>query len=154
METDLFNAGIRPAINVGLSVSRVGGNAQTKAMKSVAGKLKLDLAQYRDLAAFSQFESELDEETKKFLNRGAKVTQILKQKKNKPLSLGEQVAILWAASNAYLDQIPVDQIDAFETKLLDTLRSKGKKWLEKINKNKIMDEKDGKDLEKMIKDIS
>src|SRR5207247_426502 len=87
LETDLFNAGIRPAINVGLSVSRVGGNAQTKAMKMIAGKLKLDLAQYRDLAAFSQFESELDEETKKFLNRGAKVTQILKQKKNQPLSL-------------------------------------------------------------------
>ncbi len=154
LETDLFNAGIRPAINVGLSVSRVGGNAQTKAMKAVAGKLKLDLAQYRDLAAFSQFESELDEETKKFLNRGAKVTQILKQKKNKPLSLAEQVAILWAASNAYLDQIPVDQIDAFETKLLEALRLKGKKWLEKINKNKIMDEKDGKDLEKILKDLT
>jgi F-type H+-transporting ATPase subunit alpha len=153
LETDLFNAGIRPAINVGLSVSRVGGNAQTKAMKAVAGKLKLDLAQYRDLAAFSQFESELDEETKKFLNRGAKVTQILKQKKNKPLSLAEQVAILWAASNAYLDPIPVDQIDMFETKLLDALRLKGKKWLERINKNKIMDEKDGKELEKIIKEI-
>ncbi len=153
LETDLFNAGIRPAINVGLSVSRVGGHAQTKAMKAVAGKLKLDLAQYRDLAAFSQFESELDEETKKFLNRGAKVTQILKQKKNKPLSLAEQVAILWAASNAYLDQIPVDQIDMFETKLLEALKLKGKKWLEKINKNKIMDEKDGKDLEKIIKEI-
>src|SRR3989338_849052 len=153
LETDLFNSGIRPAINVGLSVSRVGGNAQTKAMKAVAGKLKLDLAQYRDLAAFSQFESELDEETKKFLNRGAKVTQILKQKKNKPLSLAEQVSILWAASNAYLDQIPVDQIDIFETKLLEALKLKGKKWLEKINKNKIMDEKDGKDLEKMITDL-
>lgn len=154
LETDLFNAGIRPAINVGLSVSRVGGNAQTKAMKAVAGKLKLDLAQYRDLAAFSQFESELDEETKKFLNRGAKVTQILKQRKNKPLSLAEQVAILWAASNAYLDQIPVDQIDMFETKLLDALKSKGKEWLKKINKNKIMEEKDGKELEKLIKDLT
>ena len=153
LETDLFNAGIRPAINVGLSVSRVGGNAQTKAMKAVAGKLKLDLAQYRDLAAFSQFESELDEETKKFLNRGAKVTQILKQKKNKPLSLAEQVSILWAASNAYLDQIPVDEVDMFETKLLETLKLKGKKWLEKINKNKVMDEKDGKELEKLIKEL-
>ena len=123
-------------------------------MKAVAGKLKLDLAQYRDLAAFSQFESELDEETKKFLNRGAKVTQILKQKKNKPLSLAEQVSILWAASNGYLDKLPIDQIDSFETKLLDTLNLKGKKYLlEKINKNKIMDEKDGKDLENMIKNI-
>ena len=128
LETDLFNSGIRPAINVGLSVSRVGGNAQTKAMKAVAGKLKLDLAQYRDLAAFSQFESELDEETKKFLNRGAKVTQILKQKKNKPLSLAEQVSILWVASNGYLDKLPIDEIDKFETKLLETLKLKGKKW--------------------------
>ncbi|KKP61406.1 MAG: ATP synthase subunit alpha [Candidatus Roizmanbacteria bacterium GW2011_GWA2_34_18] len=153
LETDLFNSGIRPAINVGLSVSRVGGNAQTKAMKAVAGKLKLDLAQYRDLAAFSQFESELDEETKKFLNRGAKVTQILKQKKNKPLSLAEQVSILWAASNGYLDKLPIDEIEKFETKLLETLKLRGKKWLEKINKNKIMDEKDGKDLEKMITDL-
>lgn len=153
LETDLFNAGIRPAINVGLSVSRVGGHAQTKAMKSVAGKLKLDLAQYRDLAAFSQFESELDEETKKFLNRGAKVTQVLKQKKNKPLSLAQQVAILWSASKGYLDTLPIEEIDKFENKLLETLKLKGKKWLEKINKNKIMDEKDGKDLEKMIKDI-
>ena len=122
-------------------------------MKAVAGKLKLDLAQYRDLAAFSQFESELDEETKKFLNRGAKVTQILKQKKNKPVSLAEQVAILWAASKAYLDQIPINQIDAFENKLLETLRLKGKKWLIKINKNKVMDEKDEKELEKLIKEI-
>ncbi len=153
LETDLFNSGIRPAINVGLSVSRVGGNAQTKAMKAVAGKLKLDLAQYRDLAAFSQFESELDEETKKFLNRGAKVTQILKQKKNKPLSLAEQVSILWAASNGYLDKLPIEEIEKFETKLLETLKLKGKKWVERINKNKIMDENDGKDLEKLIKDI-
>ena len=153
LETDLFNSGIRPAINVGLSVSRVGGTAQTKAMKAVAGKLKLDLAQYRDLAAFSQFESELDEETKKFLNRGAKVTQILKQKKNKPLSLAEQVSILWAASNGYLDKLPIDEIEKFETKLLETLKLKGKKWVERINKNKIMDEKDGKELEKLIKDI-
>jgi F-type H+-transporting ATPase subunit alpha len=153
LETDLFNAGIRPAINVGLSVSRVGGNAQTKAMKMVAGKLKLDLAQYRDLAAFSQFESELDEETKKFLNRGAKVTQVLKQKKNRPMNLAQQVAIIWAASHAYLDQIPVDQIEAFEMKLIETLKLKGKKWLEKINKNKIVDDKDAKELEKIIKEI-
>ena len=111
------------------------------------------MAQYRDLAAFSQFESELDEETKKFLNRGAKVTQILKQKKNKPVSLGEQVAILWAANNGFLDQLQIDQIDSFETKLLEVLKLKGKKWLEKINKNKIMDKKDEEDLEKLIKDL-
>ena len=152
LETDLFNAGIRPAINVGLSVSRVGNNAQTKAMKMVAGKLKLDLAQYRDLAAFSQFESELDEETKKFLNRGTKVTQILKQNKNKPMSLAQQVAIIWAASNGYLDQIPLDQIEKFETKLLESLSLKGKKWLSSVNKNKIISDSEVKDLEKIVKE--
>lgn len=152
LETDLFNAGIRPAINVGLSVSRVGGHAQTKAMKSVAGKLKLDLAQYRDLAAFSQFESELDEETKKFLNRGTKITQILKQKKNQPMSLAQQVAIIWAASNGFLDQLPIDKIENFESKLLEALSLKGKKWLNSVNKNKIISEAEVKDLEKIVKE--
>lgn len=152
LETDLFNAGIRPAINIGLSVSRVGGDAQTKAMKMVAGKLKLDLAQYRDLAAFSQFESELDEETKKFLNRGAKITQVLKQKKNFPMSLAQQVAIIWSASNGYLDQLPIDQIEKFESKLLENLSLKGKKWLDSVNKNKIVSEKELKDLEKIVKE--
>src|SRR3989339_92670 len=113
LDIDLFNTGIKPAINIGLSVSRVGGNAQTKIMKSVAGKLKLDLAQYRELAAFSQFESELDEETKKFLNRGARITQVLKQKKNQPYSLAQEVAIIWAASNGYLDTLPLDKIESF-----------------------------------------
>ena len=118
----------------------------------VAGKLKLDLAQYRDLAAFSQFESELDEETKKFLNRGTKVTQILKQNKNKPMSLAQQVAIIWAASNGYLDQIPLDQIEKFETKLLESLSLKGKKWLSSVNKNKIISDSEVKDLEKIVKE--
>ena len=153
LETDLFNAGIRPAVNVGLSVSRVGGTAQTKAMKQVAGKLKLDLAQYRDLAAFSQFESELDEETKKFLNRGTKVTQVMKQKKNRPLSLAEQVAIMWAATNGYLDLIVVDQIEKFELRLLDILKLKGKKWLATVNQNKILNKEDEKELEKIIKTL-
>ena len=153
LETDLFNAGIRPAINVGLSVSRVGGNAQTKAMKMVAGKLKLDLAQYRDLAAFSQFESELDEETKKFLNRGTKVSQVLKQNKNRPMSLAQEVAIIWAASNGYLDQLPIDQIEKFESKLMDVLSLKGKKWLNNVSKNKIVSESEVKDLEKIVKEV-
>lgn len=152
LDTDLFNAGIRPAVNVGLSVSRVGGNAQTKAMKQVAGKLKLDLAQYNALAAFSQFESELDEETKKLLNRGAKVTQILKQKKNLPLDLSEEVAVLWTATNGYLDVLSNEDIEKFEKKLLEVLQLRGKKWLTKVGKNKILDKEDEKELEKYVKD--
>jgi F-type H+-transporting ATPase subunit alpha len=118
LESDLFNAGMRPAVNVGNSVSRVGGSAQTKAMKQVAGKLKLDLAQYRELSAFAQFESDLDPETKKFLNRGAKVTQILKQKKNQPYDLASQVAVMWAANNGYLDDLELSKVEEFETKLI------------------------------------
>lgn len=152
LETDLFNAGIRPAVNVGLSVSRVGGNAQTKAMKQVASKLKLDLAQYNAMAAFSQFESELDEETKKLLNRGAKVTQILKQDKNKPLSLAEEVGVIWAATNGYLDALTNESIDKFQKKLLEILNLRGKKWLAKVDKNKILDKTDEKELEKFVKD--
>lgn len=152
LETDLFNAGLRPAISVGLSVSRVGGNAQTKLMKQTAGKLKLDLAQYRELAAFSQFESELDEETKKLLNRGVRVTQILKQKKNRPYSLAEEVAVIWAATKGYLDTIPVAKIEEFEVKLLSHLLMKGRKWKEKIDKNKSLSKEDEEELEKMIKE--
>ncbi len=150
LDSDLFNAGIRPAINVGLSVSRVGGNAQTKAMKQVAGKLKLDLAQYRDMAAFAQFESDLDPETKKLLNRGARMTQILKQKKNRPYSLAEEVAIMWAASKGYLDELPVDKIELFEARFIDDLKSRGKALAERINKNKILDEKDEEGLKKLV----
>lgn len=153
LEADLFNAGIRPAINVGLSVSRVGGNAQTKAMKKVAGKLKLDLAQYNAMAAFSQFESELDEETKKLLNRGAKVTQVLKQKKNEPISLAEEVAIIWSATNGYLDNMPISEIEKFEVKLMETLKLRGKNWLNRISKDKVLEEKDEKELEKYVKEI-
>ena len=152
LDSDLFNAGIRPAINVGLSVSRVGGNAQTKAMKQVASKLKLDLAQYRDMAAFSQFEGELDEETKKLLNRGAKITQILKQKKNQPYGLAEQVVTIWAASKGYLDSLPLHEVDAWETKLINDLRLRNKKLLDKINKNKVLDEKLEEEIGKVVKE--
>ena len=150
LDADLFNAGIRPAINVGLSVSRVGGNAQTKAMKQVAGKLKLDLAQYRDMAAFSQFESDLDAETKSFLNRGARMTQILRQKKNVPYSLAEEIAIIWAGSNGYLTDLPIEKIEEFEERLIADLRVNGKKLMTKINKNKILDKEDEGELKKII----
>jgi len=152
LETDLFNAGIRPAINVGLSVSRVGGDAQTKAIKSVAGKLKLDLAQYREMAAFSQFESELDEETKKFLNRGARVTQVLKQRRNNPYSLAEEVVIIWAASNGYLDKIALDEVEEFEAKLISDLKLRGKAVMDRINKNKVLEKKDEEELKRLVLD--
>jgi F-type H+-transporting ATPase subunit alpha len=153
LEIDLFNAAIRPAINVGLSVSRVGGNAQSKAMKQIAGKLKLDLAQYRALAAFSQFESDLDEETKKFLNRGAKITQILKQKKNRPYNLAEEVAIIWSATNGYLDTLSQTQIEQFEGKLLDLLNTKEKQWITKINKQRVLSPDDEEGLKKIVKRV-
>ena len=139
LETDLFNAGMRPAINVGISVSRVGGNAQVKAMKQVAGKLKLDLAQYREMAAFSQFESELDEETKKFLNRGAKITQLLKQNKHKLYSLTEQIVSIWVATNGYFDHVNQNDILKKEKEYLDALKIEIPEVLERIEKEKIID---------------
>ncbi|MCX7956111.1 MAG: F0F1 ATP synthase subunit alpha [Patescibacteria group bacterium] len=153
LETDLFNSGIKPAVNIGLSVSRVGGAAQTKAMKKVAGKLKLDLAQYREMAAFSQFEGELDEQTKNFLNRGARLTQILIQDKNQPYSLAHQVAVIYAASTGMLDKIDVSQIKKIEEKIINHLNTAGKKWIERVNKNKIMDEKDEEELKKLITEV-
>ena len=153
LETDLFNSGIRPAINVGLSVSRVGGAAQTKAMKKVAAKLKLDLAQYREMAAFSQFESELDEETKKFLNRGAKLTRILTQKKNVPYSLAEEVVVIWAVNKGFSDNIPLNEILNFEEELLRSLATEGKNILTAINKNKDFSEKEEKEMEKLVKNV-
>lgn len=151
LETDLFNNGIRPAINVGVSVSRVGGAAQTKAMKAVAGRLKLDLAQYRSLAAFSQFESDLDEDTKKFLNRGARMTQILIQKKHEPANLAQQVALIWATTKGFIDDVAVADVGAFEQKLMSNLKVMGKEWMKRVNKNKVLDEKDEKELEKIVK---
>jgi F-type H+/Na+-transporting ATPase subunit alpha len=152
LETELFNAGMRPAINVGNSVSRVGSSAQTKAMKQVAGKLKLDLAQYREMAAFSQFESDLDPETKKFLNRGARMTQLLKQGKNKPYDLALQVSVFWAGTNGLLDEVPVAEVDAFEAKFTKDLLSRGKTLLGRINKNKIIEKQDEEELKKFVKD--
>lgn len=152
LETELFNAGMRPAINVGLSVSRVGSSAQSKAMKQVAGKLKLDLAQYREMAAFSQFEADLDEQTKKLLHRGARTTQILKQGKNRPYELGAQVAIIWANVNGHLDDVAVADVEKVESKLIEDLKARGKSLLTKINKEKILDKKDEEELKKFVKD--
>lgn len=150
LETDLFNAGIRPAVSVSISVSRVGSSAQTKVIKNVAGRLKFDLAQYRELAAFAQFESELDPSTKKFLDRGARITELLKQKKHEPFSLSYQVLILYTAVNGYLDNLPVNQILDFEQKFLKYIETRGKKIIESIEKDKTLEEKHEKKLNQII----
>jgi F-type H+-transporting ATPase subunit alpha len=121
LENDLFYSGVRPAINVGISVSRVGGKAQTKAMRKVAGRLRLDLAQYYELAAFAQFGSDLDKVTLSQLGRGRRVVEILKQPQYEPMSLERQVAIIYAAVGGYLDELPADSVKQFEKEFLDFL---------------------------------
>jgi F-type H+-transporting ATPase subunit alpha len=123
LETDLFNQGIRPAINVGLSVSRVGSAAQTKAMKKVSGSIKLDLAQYREMAAFAQFGSDLDASTQQLLNRGERLTQLLKQAQFSPLPFEEQVASIFAGTNGYLDKVAVTDVVRYEDAMLANMRS-------------------------------
>jgi len=136
LEGDLFHAGIRPAINVGLSVSRVGGAAQIKAMKQVAGKLRLDLAQYRELAAFSQFASDLDPATRAQIERGARMTEILKQPQFAPVPVAHQVLIIWAGTNGYLDDLPINEIEKFEKQYLEFVNKKYPKIFEEIDKEK------------------
>ena len=138
LETGLFFQGIRPAINVGLSVSRVGGAAQTKAMKKVAGSIKLELAQYREMAAFAQFGSDLDAATQRLLNRGARLTELLKQPQFSPLKTEEQVAVIFAGTQGYLDKLPLNQVSKFEQGLLAHMRSAGKAVLEAIRKEKAL----------------
>jgi F-type H+-transporting ATPase subunit alpha len=123
LETDLFYQGIRPAVNVGLSVSRVGSSAQTKAMKKVAGRIKGELAQYREMAAFAQFGSDLDATTQRLLNRGARLTELLKQAQFSPLKMEEQVCVIYAGVNGYCDPMPLDKVKPFEVALLLSLRS-------------------------------
>ncbi|MEL6435607.1 MAG: F0F1 ATP synthase subunit alpha [Pseudomonadota bacterium] len=132
LETDLFFQGIRPAVNVGLSVSRVGSAAQIKAMKQVAGSIKGELAQYREMAAFAQFGSDLDAATQRLLNRGARLTELLKQPQFSPLKTEEQVAVIFAGVNGFLDGLPVDKVGAFEQGLLTHMRGEGKSVLDAI----------------------
>ncbi len=132
LETDLFYQGIRPAVNVGLSVSRVGSAAQTKAMKKVAGRIKGELAQYREMAAFAQFGSDLDATTQRLLNRGSRLTELLKQAQFSPLKMEEQVVVIYAGVNGYLDPLPVNRIKAFEDGLLAHIRSKHADILEAV----------------------
>lgn len=135
LETELFYQGIRPAVNTGLSVSRVGSSAQTNAMKSVAGPVKLELAQYREMAAFAQFGSDLDAATQKLLNRGARLTELMKQPQYSPLTNAEIVCVIFAGTNGYLDSVPVAKVGAFEAGLLKHLRTNHKALLEDITVN-------------------
>jgi F-type H+/Na+-transporting ATPase subunit alpha len=147
LESELFYQGIRPAVNVGLSVSRVGSSAQTKAMKSVAGSIKLELAQYREMAAFAQFGSDLDAATQRLLNRGARLTELLKQPQYAPLTNAEQVVVIYAGTHGYLDKLPVKDVGRFERGLLAHLRNSDAGLLDKIRDQ---DQKIAGDIEKEI----
>ena len=140
LESDLFYSGTRPAINVGISVSRVGGDAQRKAMKKVAGKLRLDLSQYRDLEAFAQFGSELDPETQRSLARGERLVEMLNQKERKPLSVAEQVASIYAGTGGYLDRIKTERVQPFLADLLGRLKSESAELMQRINAGELSDD--------------
>ena len=150
LESDLFYAGIKPAINVGLSVSRVGGNAQTKAMKSVGGRLRLDLAQYRELAAFAQFGSDLDKATLAQLTRGQRMTEILKQNQFKPQPLEQQVVIIFAGANGLLDDLQQDQVLTFEEELFPYIKEKAPEVVQAIKETKVISEDTSTCLKEMI----
>ena len=149
LETELFNQGIRPAVNVGLSVSRVGSAAQTKAMKKVAGSIKLELAQYREMAAFAQFGSDLDASTQKLLNRGSKLTELLKQDQYSPMTVAEQVVSVYSGVKGYLDTIENNQIRSFEKGLLDLIKNEKPEILESIQKSGKIEE----DTEKLLIEV-
>jgi F-type H+/Na+-transporting ATPase subunit alpha len=140
LQADLFNAGQRPALNVGISVSRVGGDAQTKAMRQVAGQLRLDLAQYRELAAFAQFASDLDTQTRNQLERGARLTELLKQDKYQPVPLAEQVAVIYAGTQGHLDKVPVARVREWEAGFVRFLRSDQAALLAEIEKKQALDD--------------
>ena len=149
LETNLFNQGIRPAINVGLSVSRVGSAAQTKAMKKVSGSMKLELAQYREMAAFAQFGSDLDASTQKLLNRGSKLTELLKQKQFSPMTVAEQVISVFCGVRGYLDDIELKDIAQFESKIIEKCKSEKPEIIESISASGKLEE----DTEKLLVEI-
>ncbi len=152
LETDLFNQGIRPAVSVGLSVSRVGSSAQIKAIKKVAGKVKLQLAQYRELAAFAQFGSDLDAKTKSQLDRGARVVEIFKQTAFNPIPVEIQASIIWAVQNGYFDDIEVKQIVGATTSLRESFETRGAKLMDKIRSEKVLSEPIEAELKKAIEE--
>jgi len=140
LEADLFNSGVRPAVNVGISVSRVGFSAAIKAIKQVAGKVKLDLAQFRELAAFAQFGSDLDAATKARLDRGQRIVELFKQIQYNPIPVEQQVAVMWAMQNGYVDPVPVERVKEFQTKLQDYLETRKESLLRSIREKKQIDE--------------
>jgi F-type H+/Na+-transporting ATPase subunit alpha len=152
LETDLFNQGVRPAVNVGLSVSRVGGSAQIKAMRQVAGSLKLDLAQFRELAAFAQFGSDLDKATQAQLNRGQRLVEVLKQKQFSPLPFSKQILIIYAGTNGFLDDLPVDQVRDFESELYKYVDTTNPGLLRTIMEKKILDDTLKAEMTRVIKE--
>jgi F-type H+-transporting ATPase subunit alpha len=150
LETELFYKGIRPAVNVGLSVSRVGSAAQIKAMKQVAGTIKLDLAQYREMAAFAQFASDMDASTRQLLSRGERLTELLKQSQYSPMKVEEQVAVIFAGVKGYLDKIPTQSIGDFEKALLQKLKAKDSSILKDISKDKSISDSTDKALRETL----
>ncbi|HRN96540.1 MAG TPA: F0F1 ATP synthase subunit alpha [Candidatus Levybacteria bacterium] len=153
LETDLFNSGTRPAINVGISVSRVGGAAQTKAMKQVAGPVRIELAQYRSMAAFAQFGTDLDEETAKQIERGKRVSAIMNQPQYSPFDEVSEIVSTYAATSGLIDDVPVERVSEFETKLLEHLKVSNKKLLETVGNGEKMDDKTLEALQKAITDF-
>ncbi len=153
LETDLFYQGVRPAVNPGISVSRVGGNAQIKAMKSVAGTLRLELAQYRELAAFAQFGSDLDKATQAQLNRGVRLMEILKQNQYQPLDVAKQVAIIYAATHGLLDDVDVAECRTFEKGLYNYLDLNGQAWMDSLRDKKVMDDALAGQLDQFLKEF-
>jgi F-type H+-transporting ATPase subunit alpha len=153
LEADLFNSGIRPAINVGNSVSRVGGSAQIKAMKAVAGTLRIDLAQFRELQAFAQFGSDLDQATQNQIARGQRLTEILKQPQYQPMDVEKQVLVIWSATNGYVDDVPVENVRRFETELLRFVENSHPSALQNIREKKNLTDDIKADLHQVLKDF-
>ena len=153
LETELFNQGIRPAINVGLSVSRVGSAAQTKSMKKVSGSMKLELAQYREMAAFAQFGSDLDSSTQQLLNRGSKLTELLKQKQYSPMTVAEQVISVFCGVKGYLDDIELKEIANFENKIIEKCKSEKPEIIESILSSGKLEEDSEQKLVEVIKQL-
>jgi F-type H+-transporting ATPase subunit alpha len=152
LETDLFNQGVRPAVNVGISVSRVGGSAQIKAMRQVAGSLKLELAQFRELAAFAQFGSDLDKATQAQLNRGGRLVEVLKQKQFSPLPFSKQILIIFAGTGGYLDDLPVDQVRDFEAELYKYVDASNPGLLRSIMEKKVLDDNLKAEMTRLVKE--
>ncbi len=153
LETELFYKGIRPAINVGLSVSRVGSAAQTKSMKQVAGSMKLELAQYREVAAFAQFGSDLDAATQQLLNRGVRLTELLKQGQYVPMAIEEQVAVIYCGVRGFLDKIDPSKITDFESKFMEHVKATQRPLLDQIGKDGHLSEANDKALNKIVSDF-